>query len=72
MALGMTLATVRQQQGRTRKWVAKQAGITVGTLRYIEIEQTKNPGILHILGIARALGLTLETIVQAATEEDGS
>lgn len=61
--LGRRIFDARKSQGRSRVWVACQAGIVPETLKLIESGATANPGIAQVLAIARALNIPLSALV---------
>ncbi|WP_239393925.1 DUF488 family protein [Frankia sp. CiP3] len=65
--LGAHLRALRVDQRLTREAVAAAAGISPVTLAKIEQERTAEPGLFTIVGVASALGTTVDAVLAAAT-----
>lgn len=63
MHIGARLRKLREDQKISQADMAKAAGISVSALSQIELGVTKNPRPDTLLGIARRLGLSMESLV---------
>ncbi len=57
---------LRIKRGWSQNKLARLAGIRQGVLSYIESGRTKNPRIDTLSAIAKALGVSVETIMKKA------
>lgn len=62
MSLGTRLAEIRNTQGLSMRKVAADAGISVAYLSKLERDETTNPSIEVLEGLARALNVELAEI----------
>jgi DNA-binding XRE family transcriptional regulator len=67
-ALGPVLRAVREERGKTREWLAVDAGLAVGTLARIELDRS-DPGWKTITAIVDALGLTLADLARLMDDD---
>lgn len=65
-ALAQQVRALREDRGRTRDRLAKEAGITVGTLSRLESEGAIQPGFLTVGSVAEALAVSLDDLFRAA------
>jgi transcriptional regulator with XRE-family HTH domain len=65
-ALAQRVRALREDRGRTRKRLAKEAGIAVRTLGRLESEGAIQPGFLTVGAVAEALAVSLDDLFQAA------
>lgn len=63
-----TLKTLREQQNLTQAELAQMAGLSQAHISDLE-NGTKSPGLRAALGIAKALGMTVETVFGVANEQ---
>jgi transcriptional regulator with XRE-family HTH domain len=68
-ALGPVLRAVREERGKTREQLAVDAGLAVGTLAHLELDQSE-PGWNTITAILDALGLTLADLAKLMDDDD--
>ena len=62
VTIGERIAGRRAQAGWTQGELAQRAGVSPGTIRQIEADGVRNPGVVTLSGIARALGLRFEYV----------
>ncbi|MGZ3116820.1 DUF488 family protein, N3 subclade [Streptomyces sp. H62] len=65
-ALAQRVRTLREDRGWTRERLAKEAGIAVGTLGRLENDGAIQPGFFTVGAVAKALGVSLDDLFQAA------
>ncbi|MYZ37115.1 MULTISPECIES: DUF488 family protein [unclassified Streptomyces] len=65
-ALAQRVRAFRENRGWTRERLAKEAGITVGTLGRLESEGAIQPGFFTVGAVAKALAVSLDDLFQAA------
>lgn len=63
--IGRQLRTLREKSGRTLAQVAEAAGLSERAVRELEAGRT-NPSLTTVVGIAEALGVSLDELVAAA------
>ena len=62
--LGDRIRTVRERYGMPVAVLAKRVGISRQQLHMIETNETKNPGVLTVLRIADALGVSTDYVLK--------
>jgi transcriptional regulator with XRE-family HTH domain len=62
-SIGELLVNARRQAGWSQDELARRAGLKLDTLRAIEQGRTLNPGVLTMRAVARALGVSLDSLV---------
>ncbi len=60
----MNLRAVRERKGLTREQVAERAGLSLWTIRAIEVRGVE-PKIATVRALARALGVSAEKLMSA-------
>lgn len=58
------LAKIRKEKGWSQEKLAQEAGISYNTLIKIERKGIKNPKIETVIKLAKALGVTLDDLVE--------
>ena len=69
MHIGARLRKLREDQKISQADMAKAAGVSVSALSQIELGVTKNPRPDTLLGIARRLGLSMESLVDPEADQ---
>lgn len=64
MRLQLRLRRLRQAKGWTQVELAKKARVTQALISQLEAGEKATPSIVHILRIAKALGVTVEALVE--------
>lgn len=64
MSIGGNLYTLREASGHTVDSLAHESGVTKSRISEIETGVTKNPGVLTVAKLARALRVTVDEIVK--------
>lgn len=65
-AVGPVLAHRRQASGMSRSVLAAKAGLSSNTLMKVEQGQTRDPGVLKIAALCRALSVSIDELVRDA------
>lgn len=68
MHIGARLRQLREDQKISQADMAKAAGVSVSALSQIELGVTKNPRPDTLLGIARRLGRSMESLIDPAAD----
>lgn len=68
IALGRAIRRLRQYQRLSIASLAPKAGVSPKSLNRIELGQG-NPGLMALLALSKALGITFEDLVLAARDE---
>lgn len=66
VAVGPVLAHRRQASGMSRSVLAAKAGLSSNTLMKVEQGQTRDPGVLKIAALCRALSVSIDELVRDA------
>ena len=61
--LGITVRHLREAKGWTQVELADKAQVSQGLVSQLEAGMKKNPGALHVLRLAKALGTTVEELL---------
>lgn len=64
--LGQVVLDRRRAAGMTRALLASRAGWSSNTLMKVEQGQTRDPGVLKVAALCRALSVSIDDLVQAA------
>ncbi len=62
--LSQNLKRIRLEQRYTRKQLAKVANTTATTIQSIETEQNDNPRLKTVMGLAKALKVSVNTLIK--------
>lgn len=68
MKININLKEMRLEKGLTQKELAKLAKVSISNITQIEQKINKNPYILSLLKIAKALGVSIYDLIEI--EED--
>jgi len=60
----MQIRRLRQAKGWRQQDLASKAGVTQAFVSQLEAGLKKNPGVVSLLRIAKALGVTIEDLVK--------
>lgn len=63
MGCGQRLRQIRQQAGLTQKQLEKISGVPQNTISRIELETVKAPSTKTLLGLSRALAVSMESLL---------
>lgn len=64
--LGQVLIDRRRAAGVTRSTLAARAGLSINTLMKVEQGQTRDPGVLKVAALCRALSVSIDELVHDA------
>ncbi|HEV3089066.1 MAG TPA: helix-turn-helix transcriptional regulator [Candidatus Elarobacter sp.] len=64
MTIGQRIHAARIAVGLSQGQVAERVGIAQAAISRIERDETHDPGVLIVAGIARALGITVDELVK--------
>lgn len=64
--LGQALTDRRNAAGISRATLATKAGLSLNTLMKLEQGQTRDPGVLKVAALCRALSVSIDELVRAA------
>ena len=65
-ALGKAMMARRLAAGMTRATLASKAGLSLNTVMKVERGQTRDPGVLKVAALCRALSVSVDDLVRAA------
>jgi transcriptional regulator with XRE-family HTH domain len=66
--LGQAIAARRVAAGMTQSGLATRAGISGNTLMKVEQGQTRDPGVLKVAALCRALSVSIDDLVRTAEQ----
>jgi transcriptional regulator with XRE-family HTH domain len=70
MPISDRLRELRTKQGMTQEGLARAADVSVSTIVKLESSQIGDPGVLTLYKVARALGVTLDALVENGGEAE--
>jgi transcriptional regulator with XRE-family HTH domain len=70
--LGSRIRHARERYGMSQAELARRIGISNTALNQIESGKTQNPGVVHIVAIARVLGVSTDALLLGGTHADAT
>lgn len=68
-ALAMTLSQHRRARGLTQEQLARDADVSLDTLRALEAKRTAAPSFFLVTDLSRVLAVSLDDVAQSASGE---